>query len=479
MRPTIGIEVHAQLLTASKMFCACSAAYANAAPNTHVCAICSGMPGALPAINRRAVEYTLRTALALECRVEGTSKFDRKNYSYPDLPKGYQISQYDRPIGVDGGVEYAVGGTRRRCGIIRVHLEEDTGKTTHVRSDGRDVSLVDYNRSGVPLMEIVSAPDLRSAEEAREYFAALRQILMYLGVCDGNLQEGSMRADVNVSLRAADGTPGTKVEIKNLNSFRAVQRSVEYEVERQRQEIAAGGMVQQETRGWNEAREVTVGQRTKEYADDYRYFPEPDLPWLAFRGEEIEAARQALPELPAARTARFEREFAVPAGMAAVLTGDRTIADLFEAAVREAGSATPREVANWVVGDVLRLMNERHLAPEEMHLTPERIGRLVGLVAGGEISVTAGRQALEAMVERDEEPEAAIDRLGVRQVGDEGELTELVRCVVAENAAIVADVRRGKVAALNVLLGKAMKASGGRANPGMVRELLERELAEG
>lgn len=476
--PVIGLEVHAQLQTRSKMFCSCSATYANAPPNTHVCNVCSGMPGSLPVINRKAVDYTLLTALALHCQVQPVSKFDRKNYSYPDLPKGYQISQYDQPVGVGGHVEFVTGHEWERCGITRVHLEEDTGKITHVTDDGRDVSLIDYNRCGVPLMEIVSEPDLNSPAAARDYFASLRQILMYLGVCDGNLQEGSMRADVNVSLHAAGEPFGTKVEIKNLNSFRAVQRALEYEIERQRKLLKSGGIIEQETRGWSEAGEVTLGQRSKEYAHDYRYFPEPDLPVLTFTSTQIEDARRQLPELPSRRSERFEREFALSRSTASVLTADRSLADYFEAAVTASDSATPGDIGNWVTGDFLRLLNERGLEVSQVQFSPDRLGKLADLVRLGTISNTAGKQVLEKMFDADDEPEALVEKLGLRQVSDVSALEAIADEVIAKNGDVVADYRKGKGGAINRLLGAVMKASGGSANARIVREVLQSRLGD-
>jgi aspartyl-tRNA(Asn)/glutamyl-tRNA(Gln) amidotransferase subunit B len=476
LAPVIGLEVHAQLQTRSKMFCGCSAEYANAPPNTHVCNVCSGMPGSLPVANQRAVEYTLLTALALGCEIPPVTKFDRKNYSYPDLPKGYQISQYDQPIGKNGVLEFVSGGTSERCGVIRVHLEEDTGKSTHGTIDGRGASLVDYNRSGVPLMEIVSAPDLRTPETARDYFATLRQVLMYLGVCDGNLQEGSMRADVNVSLRLPDGSFGTKVEIKNLNSFRAVQRALEYEIVRQREVLASGGTIEQETRGWSEPLEVTVGQRSKEYAHDYRYFPEPDLPPLAFTPSEMQAAREQLPEMPARRAARFIAQYGVTPATAAVLIAERALADFYEAAAEASERGSGTDVANWIAGDLLRLINESHVDIDEVALSPQQLGRLVSLVKTGVVSNAAGKQVLEVLFESGEDPDSIINRLDLGQLSDTKELEQVIDRVLLENQSIVADYRKGKVAAVNVLLGKTMKASGGKANPGLVRELLTQKL---
>jgi aspartyl-tRNA(Asn)/glutamyl-tRNA(Gln) amidotransferase subunit B len=475
--PVIGLEVHAQLLTRSKMFCGCSAAYADAPPNTHVCTICSGMPGSLPVINRRAVEFTVLTALALGCSVSRVSKFDRKNYSYPDLPKGYQISQYDRPIGLGGCLRFISSGETVSCGITRVHLEEDTGKSTHLDIDGRSVSLVDYNRSGVPLMEIVSEPDLTSPEAARDYFAALRQVLMYLGVSNGDLQEGSMRADVNVSLRAPDGSFGTKVEIKNLNSFRAVQRALAYEIARQSEVLAAGGTIEQETRGWSEARGVTLGQRSKEYAHDYRYFPEPDLPYLTFTEDVVEAARAALPELPIDRTSRLTDRYGITREVALVLTAERALADYYEAAAAASPARGP-EIANLVVGDLLRLLNESRGEIGDAPIGPSEVARIADLVGEGTISATAARQVMDEMFATGESADSVVDRLDLRQMSGEDELSDSVSAVIAENPAVVADYRKGKAAALNVLLGKTMKATGGRANPAVVRGLLHAALGD-
>lgn len=477
-KPVIGLEVHAQLLTRSKMFCGCSAQYADSQPNTHACSVCVGMPGALPVINRRAVEYTIMTALALNCEVPELSKFDRKNYSYPDLPKGYQISQYDMPIGRHGFLEYRLAGRALRCGITRVHLEEDTGKLLHTVVDGRDVSLVDYNRSGVPLMEIVSEPDLESAEAAREYFAALRQALMYLEVNDGNLQEGSMRADLNVSLRGSDGLPGTKVEIKNLNSFRAVQRALEFEIERQREVLQSGGTLVQETRGWVEDQGVTVSQRTKEYAHDYRYFPEPDLPPLIVSRSRLEEVRAALPELPEARSARLERDYALSSYTAGVLTAEKAMADFFEAAVNAAPSVPPARLANWVTGDVSRLLNESGVPIEALRLSPASLGTLVTMVEGGAISGASGKQVLDEIFRTGEEPDAIVRRDNLAQIVDPAALEGLVDRVLAENSKLVDTYRAGKTNVFQALMGQAMKASNGKANPQAVREILERKLGQ-
>ncbi|MCO5175357.1 MAG: Asp-tRNA(Asn)/Glu-tRNA(Gln) amidotransferase subunit GatB, partial [Thermomicrobiales bacterium] len=377
----IGLEVHVQVATNSKMFCGCSSDYPSAPPNTHVCPICLGMPGVLPVINREAVRKTIMTGLALGAEIPQFNKFDRKNYIYPDLMKGYQVSQYDLPMALGGQVDIEVDGETRRVGITRVHLEEDTARLSH----GSGYSLVDVNRSGVPLMEIVSEPDLRSPQEARELLIELRRILRYIGASNANMEEGQFRCDANISQRTTDGSVvGAKVEIKNMNSFRAVERALRFEEVRQREAVAAGETLAQETRGWNEARGVTLSQRTKEQAHDYRYFPEPDLPPLTVDDPMRERVRASLPELPAARYQRFVSDFALNGADAAILTNERPIADVFEAAVAnvdepEAYQAT----ANWIVNDIMGLARSRSMAVDELPLAPDQIQELVSLVRSG------------------------------------------------------------------------------------------------
>lgn len=476
--PVIGLEVHAQLLTESKMFCGCSAQYAGAAPNTNVCAVCAGMPGALPVINRRAVEYTIMTALALGCSVPEESKFDRKNYMYPDLPKGYQITQYDQPLGKAGSLDYEVDGEVLRCGITRVHLEEDTGKSVHTNVDGREVSLVDYNRSGVPLMEIVTEADLRSPAAARELFATLRRVLMYMGVNDGNLQEGSMRADVNVSLQRADGTYGTKVEIKNLNSFRAVQRALEFEIERQHSVLEQGGVLHQETRGWSEAQGATLSQRSKEQAHDYRYFPEPDLPPLSIPARVVDSVRARLPELPSDRLRRLQSTLGLNSSTSRVLTNDKAVADFFESAVAAAGPDAAGILANWVTGDVSRLVNESGKRIEDSGLDPAALAKLVSMVRDNLITGKAGKQVLEEMYVSGEHPETIVERLNLAQISDVTALAQIVEQVLGENERAVQDYRKGKANAVQALMGQVMKRSKGKASPASVRDLLLAKLGE-
>jgi aspartyl-tRNA(Asn)/glutamyl-tRNA(Gln) amidotransferase subunit B len=436
------------------------------------------MPGALPVINGLAVNYTLQTALALGCTVDELSKFDRKNYSYADLPKGYQISQFDMPIGRDGMLMFETEDGERSCGIIRVHLEEDTGKTIHTSVDGRGVSLVDLNRSGVPLMEIVSKPDLRSPSDARAYFEALRQTLMYLNVCDGNLQEGSMRADVNVSVHRQGESLGTKVEVKNLNSFRAVQRALEYEIERQTSLLETGQSVVQETRGWSDDRQVTLGQRTKEYAHDYRYFPEPDLPYLRFTPGQIEDVRAAMPEMPLARASRFSTDYGLSVATSRVLTADRSIADFFEQVVAAAPFVTPAEVAKWVTGEVLRLMKDTGGEAGGIPVGAANLASLLDMVRGGQVSNTAAKTVLEEMVISGDSAVDVVARLGLERVGDAASIDWLVRDVLAANPSKVGQYLEGKLQVAQSLFGDVMKASKGKADPRLVRDLLEQRLRD-
>jgi aspartyl-tRNA(Asn)/glutamyl-tRNA(Gln) amidotransferase subunit B len=475
----IGLEVHAQVLTASKMYCGCSARYADAPPNTHVCPVCGGMPGALPVMNRAAVEKVILTGLALQCRVPGFCKLDRKNYVYPDLPKGYQISQYDLPLCVDGVLEFAVGGESKRAGITRVHIEEDTGRLVHRVDGGEDISLVDLNRSGVPLMEIVGEPDLRSPEEARLYLVALRQILRYVGVSTGNMEEGAFRCDANVSVREIGGPLGSKVEIKNMNSFRAVERALRHEEERQRAILAAGGTIPQETRGWVETQAVTASQRTKEQAHDYRYFPEPDLPPLHVPEEMVSGIRSRLPELPAARRARFAADYHLADADTAVLTGEREVADVFEAVV--GADRTPeraRAAGNWIVNDVLGLQKARGLPPHELPLVADQIADILDLVASGALTARAAKELLP-WVAAGERPRDAASRLDLLALDDEAAIRVAVDETIAALPAAVADYRGGKTAALGRLIGETIKRTGGRAKPDEVRRLLEEAMADG
>ncbi|TME55189.1 MAG: Asp-tRNA(Asn)/Glu-tRNA(Gln) amidotransferase subunit GatB [Chloroflexi bacterium] len=472
----VGLEVHAQVLTQSKMFCGCSTDYLTTPPNANTCPVCLGLPGSLPVINRRAVEATIRTALALNCEIPEFSKFDRKNYFYPDLPKGYQISQYDLPFSRHGHLEFDVKGEMRRCGITRVHLEEDTGKLVHEGAiDQAQASLVNFNRAGVPLMEIVSEPDLRSADEAREYVMRLRAILQYIGVNNGDMESGQLRCDANVSLRPVGATElGTKVEIKNMNSFRAIHRAIEYEIGRQTEVLEAGGRLIQETRGWNDARGLTVSQRTKEFAEDYRYFPEPDLPPLEVSREWVAEIRSSLPELPAARRERFVTGYGLTPYDASLLTSSQPMAEFFEETVRLGTPA--KAAANWMLGDFSRLLNAEHTEIEQASVKPTHLQQLIALVESGVISGKMAKQSFEAMY-RAPDPGPALAALrGSTQISGDAELEGIVAQVIGENAKSVADFKAGKQQALKFLIGQGMKISKGRANPQRLEALLKEKI---
>jgi aspartyl-tRNA(Asn)/glutamyl-tRNA(Gln) amidotransferase subunit B len=474
----IGLEVHAQLLTRSKMFCSCSAAYAQAEPNANTCPVCLGLPGALPVMNGRAVEMTVRTALALSCEIPAFSKFDRKNYFYPDLPKGYQISQYDMPLSQNGHLEFSVAGERTRCGITRVHLEEDTGTMQHAGDVLQEAtsSLVDLNRCGVPLMEIVGEPDLRSADAAREYLVRLRQILMYIGVNDGNLEHGSFRCDANVSVRRAGDTElGTKVEVKNMNSFRAVHRAIDYEINRQVAVLDGGGSLLQETRGWVETRGATISQRSKEMAHDYRYFPEPDLPPLELSHELVERVRAEIPELPEARAARFVEQYGLSAYDAAVITAARGDADAYEAIV--GAGVTAKLAANWQTGDVAALANEHHLALADSGLGVAGLAALLGLVESGAINAPTAKELLAELYVAGGDPAAVVAERGLGQVSDTAALAAIVDEVMAANPQACADYRGGKTQALGSLVGQVMKATARKADAAVVNSLLRERLS--
>jgi aspartyl-tRNA(Asn)/glutamyl-tRNA(Gln) amidotransferase subunit B len=476
----IGLEVHAQLATASKMFCGCSADYASAAPNTHVCPVCMALPGVLPVINRAAVEKTVLAGLALNCRIAPLAVFARKNYHYADLPKGYQISQYELPLCLEGWIDVEAGGAIRRIGITRAHLEEDTGKLTHVPG----ASLVDLNRAGVPLLEIVTEPDLRSAEEARAYLVKLQQILRYLGVSTADMEKGAMRCEANVSLRPVGSQAfGTKVEVKNLNSFRAVTQALEYEVVRQARLLRSGGRVQQVTMGWDEEHGRTVVQRSKEAADDYRYFPEPDLPPLAMTAEEVAALREKLPELPEARARRFAEAYGLDARDAVVLVAERSVADYYEraaaalaAALPAQAESAPRVAANWVAGELFRLMKDAGVEIEAVAVTPEALAGLLALVGGGKINPNSGKRVLDTMFRTGRAAQDIVAAEGLGQVSDAGALAGAVDAVLARHPAEVASYRAGKASVLGWLMGQVMRETGGKGNPSVVRDLLARRL---
>ncbi len=483
----IGLEVHSQLLTASKMFCRCPANYANAAPNTHCCPICMGFPGMMPVINRQAVEYTIMTALALNCEIPDFSKFDRKNYFYPDLPKGYQISQYDIPLSRNGYLTFTLNGQEKRVGITRVHLEEDTGRLLHVNEGGDSYTLVDLNRSGVPLMEIVSEPDMRSPEEARLYMEKLRSILVYLGVSSGKMEEAALRCDANISVRPRGQTAfGVKTEIKNMNSFRAVERALTYEAARQIEELRAGRRIVQATRGWVDERGVTVLQRVKENSDDYRYFPEPDLPPLVVSRAWVEEIRGRMPELPDAKCARFVADYGLSTYDAEQLTSERPLADYFENTLKigqpyadnAAMQARAKAVANWTLGDLRALLNADARDITASPITPQGLADLLTLIDRGSISGKQAKDALGKAYTSSEQPAEIVKREGVSQISDTSELESIVTEVIAENPKPVEDYRAGKTSALQFLVGQVMKRTKGRAKPDAVMPIIERQLGE-
>lgn len=472
----IGLEVHVELKTASKAFCGCSTAF-GAAPNTHVCPVCLGLPGVLPVINRKMVDYALKVALALNCRIAPHCKFDRKNYYYPDLPKNYQISQYDLPLATDGYLEVEVDGRRRRIGIIRVHMEEDAGKLIH---EGEALnpgaySLVDLNRTGVPLLEIVSAPDIHSPEEAYAYLTSLKAILQYLDVSDCKMEEGSLRCDANISVRPRGSEVlGTKTELKNMNSFRALQRALAYEIERQSEILAGGGRIEQETRAWDESRGVTVSLRGKEEAHDYRYFPEPDLVPLAIGEDWINRIREELPELPAERRRRFQEQYGLPPYDAAVLTASKSMADYFEACLGHYREA--KTVSNWLMGDFSRLLNAHGLEPEQAPVRPQDLAELLTLIDEGTISGKIAKTVFEEMFLTGKKARTVVEEKGLVQISDEAAVLAVVEEVLAAHPGPAADYRAGKEKALGFLVGQVMKATRGKANPALVNKLLKERL---
>lgn len=472
----IGLEVHVQLQTQSKMFCACRADYQSAPVNSRVCPVCLGLPGALPVINARAVEYTIMTGLALNCAIPRFAKFDRKNYPYPDLMKGYQISQYDLPIAIDGCLEIPSGDGAKTVGVRRVHLEEDVAKMQHFPGDDGGYSLVDVNRSGVPLMEVVSEPDLRSAEEARAYLMALHSLLQYLGVSTGNMQDGSFRCDANISLRpAGSGEFGARAEIKNMNSFRSVFQALNFEAERQRRALASGGRVAQETRGWVEGRAATVSQRSKEDAHDYRYFPEPDLPPLDIAPEWVAQIRAGLPELAPQRCARLGRQYGLPPYDARLLTASKPMADYYEQAAALA-PAHAKQVSNWMLGDLTRLLNLENRDIAEAPVSPEHLVELIGLVEDGAVSVTMGKTVLEEAYASGASPRRIVAERGYTQISDAAAVDASVREALDANPRAVSDYLGGKESAAKFLVGQVMKLTRGQAKPDLVNQLVTAAL---
>ena len=475
----IGIETHCELGTATKMFCACPTVF-GAEPNTQVCPVCLGEPGSLPVANGRAVEFAARIGLALHCRIAERSQFHRKNYFYPDMPKNYQISQYDEPLCVGGWLDVDVDGEVRRIGITRVHLEEDTGKSLHVGATGRihgaDYSLVDYNRAGIPLVEIVSEPDLRTADEARAYAEELRAVLLALGVSDAKLEEGSMRFDVNVSIRPVGHAEfGTKIELKNLNSLRSLHRAVAYEAERQRRVLAEGGKLVQETRHWDEGAGRTEPMRSKEFATDYRYFPEPDLVPIEATAAWVDGLRADLPELPAERRARLAAATGLPAKEVGWLARDPEVLAYFEAV---AAGRDPKVAAAWVMGELQRNLREFDHTMASNPVGPERLGQLLDLLAAGTVSATAAKDVLAEMFSSEAPPATIVERKGLAQISDTGELEAVVARVVAANPDLAEKFRGGKRGVLGAMVGQVMRETRGRANPKLVSDLLERAIGE-
>ena len=473
--PVIGLEIHAQLLTATKIFCGCSTRF-GAEPNSALCPVCIGLPGALPVLNEAVVELAIRASLALGCDVHATSIFARKNYFYPDLPKGYQITQYDRPLATGGRVQVPGDGGPVTLRITRVHLEEDAGKSLHDGFPEADVvTRLDFNRSGVPLIEIVSEPDLRSPADAAAAFAAIRGILVAVGVNDGNMEEGSLRCDANVSVRErADAPFGAKTELKNLNSFRHVERALIFEIERQTTAIRRGDRLERETRLWDPAAGVSRAMRSKEDADDYRYFPDPDLPPLAVEPEWIDQIRASMPELPEARRERFVREYALPEYDADVLTQSVGVADYFEAVARESGNA--KAASNWVMGEVLRKIKETRVAEDAIPLKPESLAELIRALDAGTITGPIAKDVFEKMFASGRPAADIIAAEGLARIADAGAIHAQVRAVLDANAAAVAEYRAGKTRTFGFLVGQVMKATGGRADPALVNEALRRAL---
>jgi aspartyl-tRNA(Asn)/glutamyl-tRNA(Gln) amidotransferase subunit B len=477
--PVIGLEVHAQLLTESKIFCGCSTRFGQP-PNHSACPVCAGFPGVLPVLNKRVVEFAIKAGLATHCEIARSSVLARKNYFYPDLPKGYQISQYELPICANGYIDVELDGAVKRVRLTRIHMEEDAGKNIHDAHG--DSSLVDLNRAGVPLLEIVSEPDLRSAQEAGAYLRTLRAILQYLGICDGNMEEGSFRCDANVSVRPAGSlTLGTKIEIKNLNSFKAVESAIGFEIERQADVLSEGGKLVQETRLWDEHREATRAMRSKESAHDYRYFPDPDLPRLSLDETWIAEIRAALPELPGPRKARFMADFGLPAYDAELLTGRRDIADYFEAALKFHANA--KALGNWIVGDLFRVLKERKLDDRLEIMTwpvpAPHLAQLVQLIDQGKISGRIAKTIFDAMLDSDKSPQQIVGEKGLEQVSDSASIEAAIDQVIAASPKQVAQYRSGNEKVFGFFVGQIMKATQGKANPQRVNEILREKLAKG
>jgi aspartyl-tRNA(Asn)/glutamyl-tRNA(Gln) amidotransferase subunit B len=470
--PVIGLEVHAQMLTDSKIFCGCSTQF-GASPNSHTCQICLGMPGVLPVLNRKVIEYTIKMGLAMHCRINEACNFARKNYFYPDLPKGYQISQYANPLAEHGYVDVELETGKKRIGITRIHIEEDAGKLLH--DEHNPSSYIDLNRTGVPLIEIVSEPDIRSAEEASAYLRRLHEILVYLEICDGNMEEGSFRCDANVSLRPKGQEAfGTRTELKNMNSFRNVQRAIEYEIKRQQYVLEGGGVVIQETRLWDDTAGVTHSMRGKEEAHDYRYFPDPDLVWVAIGPDWVEVIRKDQPELPLEKRERFVRDYLIPAYDAGVLTQNRALADYYEAVVRLTGK--PKIASNWIMGDILRFINEEKQEITACPITPQALADLIRLIDEGTISGKIAKEVIEQMYKTGKPPRTIIAENGLVQITDEDALVQAITEVIAASPKQLEQYRSGRDKVFGFFVGQVMKVTQGKANPQLINDLLKKML---
>lgn len=472
----IGLEIHAELLTDAKIWCGCATTF-GAEPNTQVCPVCMGSPGSLPVLNRQAVAYTIKAGLALNCEIASRTRFDRKHYFYPDLPKAYQMTQNDMPLCGPGYVEFELNGETRRVRIHHIHLEEEAGKSMHAgdRLMDAEYSLIDYNRAGIPLIEIVTEPDIRSPEEARVFLESLKSILEYTQVSDCKMEQGSLRCDANISLRPKGSTEfGNKAEIKNLNSFRAVQRALEYEVRRQTELLERGESVAAETRHWDETKGITVTMRTKDEEDDYRYMPEPDIPPLEIDAAWVDELRTELPELPRAKQQRFVEQYELPEYDAGVLTADAAVADFYEACVAAYGK--PKIVSNWIMGEFLRLLRDGGLEVQDVTVTPEGLAELLSLVDKGVISGSIAKDVFEEMFRTGKQAGAIVKERGLEQISDEGELAAIVDQVIAEHEDAAANVRAGEMKAIGFLVGQVMQKTKGKANPKLVNELLRARL---
>ncbi len=468
----IGLEVHVELATKTKIFCGCSTAFGGA-PNTHTCPVCTGMPGSLPVLNKQVVEYAMAVGLALNCDINQYCKFDRKNYFYPDNPQNYQISQLYLPICINGSVEIETAGGKKQVGIHEIHMEEDAGKLVH--DDWADCSLVDYNRSGVPLIEIVSEPDMRSADEVIAYLEKLRMTIQYLGASDCKLNEGSMRADVNLSVREVGASEfGTRTEMKNLNSFKAIARAIEGERARQIELLEDGGKVIQETRRWDDNKEYSYAMRSKEDAQDYRYFPDPDLTPIVISDEWIRQIKESEPEFQEAKAKRYKEEFDIPEYDISIITSSKKMADIFEQTV--AKGATPKKVSNWLMGETMRLLKEKEMEPEDIVFTPENLAKLIGLTDKGVLNSTVAKEVFEKMFEENIDVEKFVEDNSLGTVSDEGELRDIIQKVVEQNPQSVADYQAGKKKAIGFLVGQTMKAMQGKADPGIVNKILQEIL---